>query len=71
MPSITGPNILIIGGSSGIGAAVAKLAAAEDVHVSIASSNLARVEDSIQRIQTAVPNAQVKGYMADVGGCRV
>ncbi|OQD69324.1 hypothetical protein PENPOL_c002G04557 [Penicillium polonicum] len=69
MPPITGSNILIIGGSSGIGAAVAKLAAAEtNVHVSIASSNLARVEKTVQSIQMALPNAQIKGYTVDVGG---
>jgi NAD(P)-dependent dehydrogenase (short-subunit alcohol dehydrogenase family) len=69
MPPITGPNILVIGGSSGIGAAIAKLAAAEaDVHVSITSSNLARVEKTVQRITTAVPDAQIKGYTVDVGG---
>ncbi|KAL2788667.1 hypothetical protein BJX66DRAFT_308489 [Aspergillus keveii] len=69
MPPITGSNILIIGGSSGIGAAVAKLAAAEqDVTVSIASSNPARVEKTIQQIRSAVPNAQIKGYTVDVGG---
>ncbi|KAL4778315.1 hypothetical protein BJX76DRAFT_362860 [Aspergillus varians] len=64
-----GSNILVIGGSTGIGAAVAKLAAAEgDVHVSIASSNLSHVETTVQRIQTAVPHAQIKGYTVDVGG---
>ncbi|KAL3481805.1 hypothetical protein BJX99DRAFT_253327 [Aspergillus californicus] len=68
MPPITGSNILLIGGSSGIGAAVAKLAAAEkDVHVSIASSNLTRVEKTVQRIQIAVPNAQIKGFTVDIG----
>ncbi|KAJ5193071.1 hypothetical protein N7449_009213 [Penicillium cf. viridicatum] len=69
MPPITGSNILVIGGSSGIGAAVAKLAVAEaNVHVSIASSNLDRVQKTVQRIQTALPNAQIKGYTVDVGG---
>ncbi|KAJ0417616.1 hypothetical protein BJY00DRAFT_289266 [Aspergillus carlsbadensis] len=69
MPPINGSNILVIGGSSGIGAAVAKLAAAEqDVTVSIASSNPARVEKTVQRIQTAVPSAQITGYTVDVGG---
>jgi NAD(P)-dependent dehydrogenase (short-subunit alcohol dehydrogenase family) len=67
MPPITGSNMLVIGGSSGIGAAVAKLAAAEDVHVSIASSNHARVEKTVQSIRAAVPNAQVNGYTVDVG----
>jgi NAD(P)-dependent dehydrogenase (short-subunit alcohol dehydrogenase family) len=69
MPPITGSNILVIGGSSGIGAAIAKLAAAEqDVTVSIASSNPARVEKTVQRIRSAVPTAQIRGYRVDVGG---
>ncbi|RHZ67838.1 hypothetical protein CDV55_100565 [Aspergillus turcosus] len=69
MPPIAGSNILVIGGSSGIGAAVAQLAAAErDVHVSIASSNLARVEKTVQRIQTALPDARIKGFTVDVSG---
>ncbi|KAJ5959876.1 uncharacterized protein N7479_007026 [Penicillium vulpinum] len=69
MSPITGSNILVIGGSSGIGAAVAKPAASEgDVQVSIASSNLARVEKTVQRIQTDVPNAQIKDYTVDVSG---
>lgn len=51
MPPIKGSNILIIGGSSGIGAAVANLAAAEEnVQVSIASSNPTRVEKTVQKI---------------------
>ncbi|CAG7977656.1 unnamed protein product [Penicillium salamii] len=69
MPSIKGSNILIIGGSSGIGAAVANLAAAEEnVQVSIASSNPTRVETTVQKIQAAIPNAQIKGYIVDIGG---
>lgn len=66
MPPITTSNILVIGGSSGIGAAVAKLAAAEGVHVSIASSNPARVEKTVQKIRTAVANAEIMGYTCDV-----
>ncbi|KAI1636812.1 hypothetical protein F4809DRAFT_360956 [Biscogniauxia mediterranea] len=66
MPSIRGQNILVIGGSSGIGAAVAKLAAEEGVHVSIASSNAARVQKAIASIQAAVPGVQIAGYTCDV-----
>jgi len=50
MPPISGQSILIIGGSSGIGAGVAKLAAAEGVIVSIASSNPTRVATAIKTI---------------------
>jgi NAD(P)-dependent dehydrogenase (short-subunit alcohol dehydrogenase family) len=66
MPPITGQSILIIGGSSGIGAAVAKLAAAQGVHVSIASSNPTRVENAVNAINSSVPNAQIRGYTCDV-----
>lgn len=38
MPSIASQTVLVIGGSSGIGAAVAKLALEQDVRVSITSS---------------------------------
>ncbi|KAL7622485.1 hypothetical protein AAE478_007992 [Parahypoxylon ruwenzoriense] len=66
MPPIKGQNILVIGGSSGIGAAVAKLAAAEGAEVSIASSNASRVEAATKKIQDAVPGARVRGYVCDV-----
>jgi NAD(P)-dependent dehydrogenase (short-subunit alcohol dehydrogenase family) len=66
MPSIKDQKILIIGGSSGIGAAVAKLAAAEGVEVAIASSNPSRVQTAVEKIQSAVPNAKVSGYTIDV-----
>lgn len=68
MPSIKGQNILIIGGSSGIGFAVAKLAAAEGVNVFIASSNASRISDAVARLLTAVPGASIRGYTVDVSG---
>jgi len=49
MPPINGQSILVIGGSSGIGAAVAKLAAAEGVKVFIASSNPTRVAAAVEK----------------------
>ncbi|KAI2469689.1 putative short chain dehydrogenase/ reductase [Annulohypoxylon bovei var. microspora] len=66
MPSIKGQNILVIGGSSGIGAAVAKLAAGEGVSVSIASSNKTRVDAAVAKLQAAVPGASIRGYTVDV-----
>ncbi|KAB8345948.1 hypothetical protein FH972_023000 [Carpinus fangiana] len=69
MPAISGSNVLVIGGSSGIGAAVAKLVAAEpDVQVSIASSNAARVDEAVGKIKSAIPSAKVTGYTCNVGG---
>jgi NAD(P)-dependent dehydrogenase (short-subunit alcohol dehydrogenase family) len=66
MPPISGQSILIIGGSSGIGAGAAKLAAAEGVNVSIASSNPARVANAVKTIQTSVPHARVTGHTIDL-----
>ncbi|KAI5921254.1 hypothetical protein F4810DRAFT_678990 [Camillea tinctor] len=66
MPPIRGQNVLVIGGSSGIGAAVAKLAAADGVNVSIASSNQDRVIKAVASMQAAMPHARITGYMCDV-----
>jgi NAD(P)-dependent dehydrogenase (short-subunit alcohol dehydrogenase family) len=66
MPPISGQSILIIGGSSGIGAGVAKLAAAEGVIVSIASSNPTRVATAIKTIESSVANAKIEGYTVDL-----
>jgi NAD(P)-dependent dehydrogenase (short-subunit alcohol dehydrogenase family) len=66
MPSIKGQSILIIGGSSGIGAAAAQLATAEGVRVAIASSNPTRVSSAVQKIKIAVPDAHIVGYTCDL-----
>ncbi|KAE9374621.1 NAD(P)-binding protein [Stipitochalara longipes BDJ] len=66
MPPIKGQSILIIGGSSGIGAGVAKLAAAESVTVAIASSNSTRVANTVKAIENSVSNAKITGYTIDL-----
>ncbi|KAL1967360.1 hypothetical protein VTN77DRAFT_3144 [Rasamsonia byssochlamydoides] len=66
MPSISGQSIVIIGGSSGIGFAVAKLALAEGVRVAIVSSNPTRVADAVQRLKSAYPNGQITGHECDL-----
>ncbi|KAI1421082.1 hypothetical protein F5Y12DRAFT_769894 [Xylaria sp. FL1777] len=66
MPSIKGQSILIIGGSSGIGAGVAKLALGEGVRVSIASSNPERVEAAIATMKAMFPDAYIRGYVCDL-----
>ncbi|KAK6956560.1 hypothetical protein Daesc_001838 [Daldinia eschscholtzii] len=66
MPPIAGQTLLVIGGTNGIGAAVAKLAAAEGLEVSVASSNPSRVENTVKSIRSAVPGARVKGFVCDV-----
>lgn len=67
MPSISGQSILVIGGSSGIGAAVAKLAAEAGVkHVAIASSNPTRVADAVEKLKAASTGAIITGYTCDL-----
>jgi len=66
MPSIVGQSILVIGGSSGIGAAVAQLAAAEGTRVAIASSNPTRVANAVAKLKASSPNAQIAGYTCDL-----
>ncbi|KAI1656383.1 putative short chain dehydrogenase/ reductase [Daldinia decipiens] len=66
MPPIAGHSLLVIGGTSGIGAAVAKLAAASGLDVSVASSNPSRVKSAVKAIQDAVPAARISGYVCDV-----
>ncbi|KAI1806250.1 putative short chain dehydrogenase/ reductase [Daldinia bambusicola] len=69
MPPIAGHTLLVIGGTSGIGLAVAKLAAASGLEVSIASSNPQRVEAAVRAIRASapdVPPARVKGFVCDV-----
>jgi len=68
MPSISGQSVLIIGGSSGIGFAIAKLALGEKVRVSIASSQETRVQDAVGRLKAAFPDGDVRGHTADLAG---
>ncbi|KAI4871148.1 putative short chain dehydrogenase/ reductase [Hypoxylon rubiginosum] len=68
MPPIAGHSVLVIGGTSGIGAAVAQLAAAEGLIVSVASSNPRRVQAAVQKIRDAVPghSNNIRGFVCDV-----
>ncbi|GFF75296.1 hypothetical protein CNMCM6936_006509 [Aspergillus lentulus] len=68
MPPISGQSLLIIGGSSGIGAAVARLAAEQGVRVSIASSNPTRVARAVTKIksQASIPDTHIQGFTIDL-----
>jgi NAD(P)-dependent dehydrogenase (short-subunit alcohol dehydrogenase family) len=56
-------RVVIIGGSSGIGLAVAKEAASQGANVVIVSSNAERVQEAIQSI-----GGKARGQAVDVSG---
>lgn len=68
MPSISGQTLLVIGGTSGIGFGVAKLALSEGMRVAIASSNPERVVNAVERLRKSSPDAAstVYGYTIDL-----
>ncbi|RFU75741.1 glucose ribitol dehydrogenase [Trichoderma arundinaceum] len=71
MPSIAGHRVLVLGGSSGIGFAVAKLALAENLaHLSIASSNKVKLDNAVQELIKAVPGSEdrISSFVVDLGG---
>lgn len=62
-------NILVTGGTSGIGYAVAEAALEYGAHVTVSSSNSDRVHEAVARLQKAYPSKKdsVKGYSCDLG----
>ncbi|KAI6087398.1 putative short chain dehydrogenase/ reductase [Hypoxylon rubiginosum] len=68
MAPISGQCILVIGGSSGIGFSVAKLALAESVRVVIASSNETKIRYAITRLKEEFPAGNVSGFTIDLAG---
>ncbi|KAI7971888.1 hypothetical protein EIK77_007487 [Talaromyces pinophilus] len=68
MPSISGQTLLVIGGTSGIGFGVAKLALSEGMRVAIASSNPERVAKAVERLKESSPDGttMVHGYTVDL-----
>jgi NAD(P)-dependent dehydrogenase (short-subunit alcohol dehydrogenase family) len=59
MAPLSGKHILIVGGSTGLGFAVAKAALAEHAVVTIASSNAEKLRDAATRLGGGVKTVQV------------
>lgn len=61
-------RILIIGGSSGLGFAVASACIEHGAHVAISSSNSSRVETAVENIKTAYPSkkSNIHGLTVDL-----
>ncbi|KAL6804859.1 hypothetical protein GGI42DRAFT_367770 [Trichoderma sp. SZMC 28013] len=71
MPSIAGHRVLVLGASSGIGFAVAKLTLAENIaHLAIASSNRTKLDNAVKALVKAVPGSEdrISSFLVDLGG---
>ena len=65
---LLGARVLIVGGSSGIGYAVAEASLEHGAHVIISSSQERRIQGSISRLLDSYPSAKdrVSGYVCDL-----
>lgn len=63
---IAGKRVVIFGGTSGIGLAVAKATLYASGIVIVASSSPARIESTIQKLTSQFPGAQVSGHVCDL-----
>jgi len=63
---LAGKHVLVIGGTSGIGFAVAEASIESGASVTISSSSTARVESSIQALQKSYPSSKVQGFACDL-----
>ncbi|KAH7065723.1 hypothetical protein BKA63DRAFT_585678 [Paraphoma chrysanthemicola] len=67
-PKLSSSRILIIGGSSGIGFAVASACLEYGAHVAVSSSNASRVDSAVKRLQFSYPSktANIHGLTVDL-----
>lgn len=65
---LAGKNILLIGGTSGIGFAVAQKALQEGAHITISSSSEDRIANAVERLRASSPEfaSNVRSYAADL-----
>ncbi|KAK3694235.1 short chain dehydrogenase [Podospora appendiculata] len=59
-------HVLVIGGSSGIGAGVAEAALASGAHVTISSSSQTKIDATVIRLAAAYPDRAVRGFAVDL-----
>lgn len=62
IPALKGKKVIILGGSSGIGLATAKAAAAEDAQVTIVSGNRQRIDNALKELPQGT-----EGHAIDLG----
>uniref|UniRef100_A0A093VVA9 Tropinone reductase-like 3 n=1 Tax=Talaromyces marneffei PM1 TaxID=1077442 RepID=A0A093VVA9_TALMA len=65
---LTGKNVLLIGGTSGIGFAVAQKALQEGAHITISSSSEDKIANAVERLRASSPEhaSNVRSYAADL-----
>lgn len=63
---LQGKRVVVIGGSSGIGFAVAEASVEYGANVVIASSQQSRVDDAVNKLKTSYPEAEVSGVKVDL-----
>ncbi|GAM39361.1 hypothetical protein EIK77_009617 [Talaromyces pinophilus] len=65
---LAGKNILLIGGTSGIGFAVAQKALQEGAHITISSSSEDKIASAVERLRASSPEhaSNVRSYAADL-----
>ena len=66
VPSVCDFGVLVSGGGSGIGEAVARRLAADGAVVTICGRTEAKLADAVERISAAVPDARIGHVVADV-----
>ena len=66
MPSISKQSIIIIGGSSGIGFAVARLSLKADIRVAIVSSNSDRIATAVDILTKEFPDQKISGHTCNL-----
>ncbi|KAK0628257.1 hypothetical protein B0T17DRAFT_504953 [Bombardia bombarda] len=63
---LQGAHVLVIGGSSGIGAGVSEAAAASGANVTISSSSQAKVDAAVARLAALYPSRTIRGIATDL-----
>jgi len=63
---LQGKHVLVIGGTSGLGYAVAEASLESGASVTVSSSSPSRVQAAISGLQTSYPGTKVAGYACDL-----
>jgi NAD(P)-dependent dehydrogenase (short-subunit alcohol dehydrogenase family) len=63
---LTGKHVLVVGGTSGIGYAVAEASIENGARVTVSSSREASVKTTLERLSKSYPDTQVAGYACDL-----